>query len=674
MRKGATRFIYKPCRHGSMKKSCIIAFMCVFCLCFIMASVAATLTIDPLQPVYNIGDDMAIKLVINKGATTYGFVSILLSCSNGEVELYRAPLQVKRGEQRIVSIPTKLDRYIIGDLKGNCTLRGSYSDENAQSQPFEITSEIVVALSVPDVVIEPGTNITIGGKAIKRSGKSVDGIAQISIPELQLEVSAPVRQGAFNGSLTLPLNAPARTYTISAMAGEYGATAEALNEGTGSASFRVPQIPTVLEIAVNSITVSPGTEIMYTAVLTDQAAESIAADSVVSITTPKGERVYHKIISTNKAYAFPVLTNATPGAWNIQATRDALRHEKIVTVEELSNISLSLVDGILIVKNTGNVPYQRQLEVAIGDAHQVFSVAVDVGESQRFKLFAPEGSYPIAITMGNFSSMLGSAFLTGNAIAIKNADSGLWGVSPWLWWMIVILIVAIIAFWLYLRVRRGAYWARTPHLASERSPAPALPEAVNPSTPKRSTVHAQESGKYECSIVAVSVKNYNQLASVSNNPALDAIAHIVTQAINAKAKVYNQGTTKVMIFSPQVVGNPALSAALLAKSIEKTLLDYNLRYALKISFGIGIHTGMMIVEMHDEKPKFTSVGTSVVTAKKLAEEARNETIISTETHRTIGSKVKATKMDEKRWRLNSAVQRGENSEFIKRFMHRHGTQ
>ena len=76
----------------------------------------------------------------------------------------------------------------------------------------------------------------------------------------------------------------------------------------------------------------------------------------------------------------------------------------------------------------------------------------------------------------------------------------------------------------------------------------------------------------------------------------------------------------------------------------------------------------MIVETREGRLHFTSVGTTVVSAKRLAEHAAGAVLVGEELHRSLIGKINVEKMGDKSWRLLGGGSKGRNAEFLKRFM------
>ena len=643
-----------------MQKSVYVVGL-FFILC-ITPFALATIAVDPVQAVYNIGDDLALGFTITRATSAHGFLTAELSCSEGTSEIYKTPLRSSAGEQKRISIPVRLDRFLIGNLSQTCTIVIAYGDETARSTSFEISSETFVLASSREMEVQPGGSALIVGSATKKNGKPLEGILDASVMDLNISASTPVKGGLFNLTVPVSSRARAQTYVANLHAYDRDSEGELSNEGRTIVSFKVPQVLTTYDLALERTSISPSESMVYRILAYDQAEETIAVENTVTLIAPDGSRLINEQVRVGDLQQWNVLWNATPGIWILEAATQGKKLTKEVNVRAVQNVSVILENDTLIVRNIGNVPFSESIEVSIGGSPREVSVQLGVGESARFKLFAPEGSHDVRVHAGNSSTTFGNVFLTGKSVDVRNADSLSWNVAPWIWWMILILIAASVAIHFYRKFGRRSFWGRT-----SRESSPAL-TPLHRTHPHSTTLSSSGEGKKEeCTIVALHIKNLEHLES-SDSPVAAAIARASAQARNARAAVYTQGAHKIMIIAPGAVGNTRQAAVSLARDLARIFTEHNRQYAMKIVFGVGINAGQMIVETHQGKPKFTAVGTAVVSAKRLAEHAKDEVFVSDELYRSMIGKIKVEKVGDKHWKLKDQSGISRNAEFLKRFM------
>lgn len=649
-----------------MQKS-VYCFLAMLAFWSAIPLATASIAVDPLQAVYNIGDDMAIGFTVTRASGANGFLVATLECAEGSSEIYKTPLRSSAGEQKKILIPVKLDRFIVGNLSKGCAVMIAYGDETGRSTGFEISSEVFVLATVQEVTVQPGSSVFITGSAAKKNGRAVEGILDIAVAGLNVSASVPIKGGVFNLTLPVASRASAQTYLINVRASERDDSGLQSNEGQTTLSFRVPQVLTTYEIALERASLSPPATLEYRILAYDQAEAPMALESSITLRSPAGTSVTSELVAVGVPRQWAFAGNATPGIWSLDAQTGDARRSKQITMQEVRNITFALENDTLIVRNVGNVPYAESVAVRIGDEPKAVPVQLSVGESVRLKLFAPKGDHEVRVDAANASVAFGRVFLTGNSIDVRNADSRSWKSLLWVWWMLAILIAAAVALQFYRKFGRRASWGKTSHGTSESS-VPVRAHATHSFTLPESLQGTKE----ECTIVAVHTKN---LASIkgADSPAAQTLARITAAASAAGAAAYTQGACKILIFTP-AVENPERAAIRLARDIERVMTEHNRQYALKIHAGIGISKGPMIIETQEGKPKFTSVGTTVVGTKSLAERAAHATasldssaiFVSDELYRSLIGKIKVEKVNEKTWKLRGQGGVSRNAEFLKR--------
>ena len=315
------------------------------------------------------------------------------------------------------------------------------------------------------------------------------------------------------------------------------------------------------------------------------------------------------------------------------------------------------------------------------------SVSLALDEAKRFKLSAPKGNYTISAGDSQNSANLGVSYLTGNAVSVTDANSiGSSSVGPWLWFIIIIILLAV-ALYYYRKVRTGSYIGRMPISSGSRPKFIPITESSFPSKELDNEVKKVRSEKYnatpislsssingskeEVAVVALKIKNASKLRD-SQSSAFLTIEHLLQKAKLSKAKVYDNGLFKIIIFSPKLTQKTELenstNAVKMASQIDTAIKEFNKKYAIKIDYGIGAHLGQMFLEFVDGKEKFTSVGNTTIVAKNAAEKANNEIFISSLLHRKVYNIVKGEQTQYGLYKINSILDRSQHSQFIQRFM------
>lgn len=653
-----------------MKKEGLVILLL---LMLVLPLCSAEMFVSQPKPVYNTADSFAFNITIIPAQNTNDFFIAKIVCTegenSGETEIYRAPMSLKAGVQKSVDVSGRFDNFLVENLGGTCNLVVDCGDNGASSASFQMTKNVYVSLWTDKIIVGPSERINVSGKGIKGNGQLVTkGFVELRIIDLDITSFKAVDSGQFNIMLGLPINARAGDHEVSARVYEKDDDGEITNEGTGNTTIRIRQVIRGSDVAINEQKINPEEEFVYTIILYDQSDENVAANVEVSIYKPDGEVFVNKLVKSGEANSMPIESNFMPGTWRIESTIDNIQSNRTFYVEELERVDFKLINGTLIVANTGNVPYSKPVEVFIGDSTEVEDVYAGVGETRRYVLSAPDGEYDIGVRAGEQEQMLGTSFLTGRAIGVESEGSGgFWSKSSLLIWVMLISICALIAVQQYGRISKRAYYGETPAVSQYAAPI------------KLESVRAESTGnvitdglREECAVVSLRIKNADDIDRAKGDAA-SAVERALTRARDARAKIYSDKNYKTMIFSPSMTNEKdnSLKAIEIAQEIESLLTEHNKRAGDKIMFGLGVHNGEMIVEKSGGDFKFNSIGNTMPYVKKIADVVSYGTGVSEMVHRRVLGKVKGDRVEGTNyWRIRKILNHGVHSEFINRFVER----
>ncbi|MDP1696071.1 MAG: hypothetical protein Q8L29_04100 [archaeon] len=650
-----------------MKKGLFI-FIAIFLipLCFAEGTQSASVLIGQPASIYNLGDRMSVNISLNPQVLTNDFLIVKLICNGETSEIYRTSHEVNGGEQKIVPINLRLDYIIVGKLQGTCILKAKYGSEERESQNFGLSNSVVVEANASNTIFGPGESVIVSGKAIKTNGAYLNGFVEITSSELIISITKIVGDGNLDIPVILPAKAPAGKYELNVRAYEKDLNGATINEGSTGIEIIIRQVPTKIDIAFDILTVNPNGEISYTSLLLDQNGTIMNEDVDVTIYTPSGEIFAENMIKSKEVQVIEIGKNYAPGGWKVKAKKDSIENDKTFYVTELQEASFDLTEDTLVVTNTGNVIFNKTIEVVIGGVSKSKELNLKVGESKKFFLAAPDGNYDILVKDDSGDKVVGSSFLTGNAIAVKDGYLDTAWSTSFLVWFFLIMLFGAFAFVNYKKISGNQFVGRTPKMAR-----------ITENSPKIISVMPQEkavlsnSGKEVCSLVSVKIKNLEEIKN-SEGPAAETIERVMRKAKESKAKIQSNDSFKSVIFSPALTKQQdnILSAANFAKEAEQIFNEHNRKYGQKIQFGIGIHQGEMIIEPKMGGMEYTSVGNVSLVSRKLADNAESNVLMSGEAHRKTLGRVKVEKIAEKGWKLNSVTNRGNHSGFIKGFLNR----
>ena len=647
-----------------MKKAGLFALILLVMILAPLAS--AEMFISMPKEIYNTADNFAFNVTVIPSENTNSFFIAKIVCdgenSSSEIEIYRTLLSLKLGSQKVIEISGRFDNFLVENLGGTCRLRTEFGDNGVNSRDFELTRNVYVNLWTDKVIVGPNERINVSGKGIKSNGQVITkGFVELRIDALDITSFKAIESSQFNIMLAIPDNARAGDHEISARVYEKDEDGEITNEGKGNTTIRIKQVIRESEIAINEQKIKPENEFVYTILLHDQSDDEVIDNVEVSIYKPSGELFANKIVTSSEANNITIEGNFMPGTWSIESEIGNIQSNRTFYVEEFESVSFRLINGTLTVVNTGNVPYNKPLEVMIGNTSEIEEVYVGVGETRRYALSAPDGEYEIGVKDGQNEQILGTSFLTGRAVGVESeSDGGFWRKSYFMIWVMLISVGALIAIQQYGRISKKAYYGKTPV------------QYPSPIRLSRNTEEIQEGKREECSVISLRVKNADDIEK-ANRDAMSALERALTRAKDAKAKIYSDKNYKTIIFAPSMTNEKdnSMKAVAIAQEIENLLLEHNKRAGDKIMFGLGVHNGEMILENIGGQFKFNSIGNTMPYVKKIADVVSYGTGVSEMVHRRVLGKVKSDRVEGTNyWRIRKVIDHERHSEFISRFVDR----
>jgi len=615
---------------------------------------SAEILISQVGTVYNIGDELAVDITLAPSVYVNDFLKVDISCDNQSVNIYNQPYEIDSGEEQDVSVTVpSLEKSIIGSLMGNCYLEANYGGDNINSQNFVITNKININLNLAQVKYNPGETVDISGSALKLNGEAVEGFVEIIIDSINLVIVKTINDVNFAVNFTLPDDSKGGVQDINVRVYEKDLLGEISNEGIINESIEITQVLTSLEININPQTISPGDEFTYSVIPKDQSGAAIDYEIGIIIYKPGDFVFLEKVINSGEEYSIKTELDATPGYWQVEAIVEELSSKKLFYLEEYKKIHSSLIGDTLIVTNIGNVRYKSAIEILIGPAVQVKHLDLDVGETKKFRLSAPDGNYLIGLSEGDNEETLGNTFLTGRVIGVGEIREGLVGslYSPIFWLLGLILLALIIV----IIVRRKKSKWKKPVMKVDK-------KDIKQESAGGAMI--TEGRKEEASVVVLKINNKEISNFMSNS-----IDKTLTAAKSGGAKIYIDGNYRIILFSPsltksseQVIGVIAIKVA---KKIEAILNEHNRMSRDIIDFGIGLNNGSIISEIKGGGFKFTSVGGVITGAKKIATLSEKEVLLSDSIRKRVLGKVNSEKVKGKNvWKVTKIANRGEHSGFL----------
>jgi len=674
------------------KRVLFIVLAWVLLLIGVISPAKGEVLISQTDSLYSIGNSLDFNVTLSSSSAISNFLVIKLMCGDREIEIYRSPHSLAVGERKTIPISIKLDSLLLRDLNGFCKFGAKFGESEDYSKNFDINNKVSI-MFYSESIVNPGSNVKINGFAKKSDGRVLEGFVEISIKELGLSNNDLVKGGQFNSSLYIPKNSKSGSYTLNIKAYDKDNLNAVANQGNNSVIIHVRQVMEKMDLAFETLGTNPGKDFVYSVLLLDQAGDQMRQQDVeVFLLNPAGDVVNKSLVFSGIANNFFLAYSAAPGQWRISAKLGDLVLAKNFLIDEYKDVSFYVNNNTLYVKNTGNVPFDGPIKVAIGEDTVIKHINLEVGALKKFKLSAPDGSYPIRIIDNQQEEYLGSALLSGDSVAIGDYEQISNNLSFWIW-LVLLLILCLVIIHFYKKYTKRRYYGKEPKplavTASKHSGKSLLgsvfsskiyqPITLEEKSPVRVPPDATKVGNFgkkeKAIVVALNIRNLEEI-SASGEDALAPIERVIESAKNKGAKFKEENNYKLFIFTQSFTKDTRLAYSTMQflKKAENFLVDYNKKKALKIDFGLGANSGELIIESWQGKFKISSPGNTILLAKKAASRAKGESLISQALKREIPTLLKTNPLPgENFFKLNNLVDRSPQEEFLSKFMNRNKT-
>lgn len=622
---------------------------------FLLPFVSAEIFVSQLNEVYNIGDELTADLTLIPSLPSEDLL-VNLDCGDFSSNIYNNYHPLGAGEQGFVTVQRRLSSSLLGNLTGSCSLLVNYGTEIQSTEFFEISNEIYMEVDFDFENYEPGSNVNLQVFAEKESGNPVEGYLELISEGLGVSIVEGISDGELSFSFEIPEDAKSGEQNISLVVYELGSLGEQTNSANLTEFISISSILTELKIIFSSDSVLPGEDFTYFVNTYDQAGDVMQRDISLIVYEPEGFVFLKKLVKPENEQTLNFALDSTQGYWKVEASSGGLSETKLFYLEEIEEIQTSLINNTLIVTNIGNVRYVGPLEISIGSSVEVKQVDLEIGESKKFNLYAPDGTYLIRTNNGNNDSFLGNVALTGNAVRISDSDRNILNIisSPGIWIIIVFSIVGIFG---VVKGRRFLKFKKRVKSGKKN----------NESEIKTSS-EVMDGKRERASIIILKLDKKSQSDEVSSS-----IKNSLKLAKDAGAKIYADGNYRIMLLSPTLTKkeNNDLIAVKIAKKMEEILKEHNRKFKGHVFFGLGVGSGEIISEIGNEGFKFSSIGNVITGSKKIAEESEGYVLLSDQVRRKVIETVKTEKIEGKDlWKISRITEREKHKDFLRRFIER----
>jgi hypothetical protein len=208
-------------------------------------------------------------------------------------------------------------------------------------------------------------------------------------------------------------------------------------------------------ISINPIS---GDAVSFVATIYDDNNNYINAEASYSVQDFYTDIVNEGKVNSGSEISFKLPKNPSQGPWKISVSYKDKTVSEIFNVGDIKRADIRIEGNNLVIENTGNVVYDRKILITIGDQDQAAQVDLNVAQTKKIRLTAPDGEYTVKVNDGTQKQdiVFSGVGLTGNVIGLESASSdSFWKQYPIvsLFLMVLVLVIVVI---LVLKIRKNS--------------------------------------------------------------------------------------------------------------------------------------------------------------------------------------------------------------------------
>ncbi|MEK6817421.1 MAG: hypothetical protein AABX80_01340 [Nanoarchaeota archaeon] len=633
-----------------------VIFLLIFTI--FLSSFASAEIIIHNQPneVYSIGETLTISATVKTLTSATSTFSMDLICDGQSINFYKNGISLSSGGEKKVEASLIFTKSLIGEIKGTCRVKGTFKGDNTLTNEFIVSNKMNLIPEPDNTKFIPGIPILIKGSATNENGEPANGFIDLRVAEgesIIINKHDTINNGFFSIEVIFPEDLKAGRYLLELNAYEEE-PGEIINEKTNlgftAYNIDITQIPTSLEIIFDK-EVEPGTNAKIKVILHDQTGKNI--DSMVNITIKDDKKriIEQTEKATDEYLEIPIAYNQKSSVWGMSIESGSLTAEATFLIKEKKDVNVSFVNNTLIITNVGNIPYTDPVSIKIGDEIVFVDTNLDVDESKKYSLSAPDGEYQISVLEEDGDVYTLSSFLTGRVIGAKE-KKGIRGLFSFAW-IFIILILGYVAYMFFNKQHKRTFFGFMPSLLAKKEKSMMMtgveiPLRTSSRLKSRNPLIVSLSIKGEpqkTTAICLHIKNLREIGKTKGD-AEKILQKAIDFAEDNKAMTYENQDYLFFIFSPlktKTFRNES-TALRVAQGIKTSLIEQNRLFKQKLNFGISINNGQVITKREGDSTKFTSLGKFIGNSKRLTSFGE-EIVFSKEVAEALKTEIKSEQIN-----------------------------
>lgn len=199
----------------------------------------------------------------------------------------------------------------------------------------------------------------------------------------------------------------------------------------------------------------PGDDVSFKIILYDDNNQIINQEISYKVQNYYSDIFKEGIAQSGELISFRLPQDTEQKPWKITAMYQDKEISRLFNVGELKKADIKLEGDTIIITNLGNVPYEKNILIYIGENYQTASVYLEVGQTKKIRLTAPEGNYDIKVIEGDSSQAIEfkGVSLSGNVVGVQSVvGEGAFNRNIIVW----VFLVSVITIFIIISILRIA--------------------------------------------------------------------------------------------------------------------------------------------------------------------------------------------------------------------------
>ncbi|MCP3681423.1 MAG: hypothetical protein GY861_01915 [bacterium] len=335
-------------------------FLLLFMLLIAASCASAALELTSVnKDRLNLGDSIGAMYKIQPDENLTAFFKLSIKCGDYDLNYYTTPVNIDAGAEYVVSVPRlTLARNMVGDCVLYSELQAMDTSiiDTHKSETIIVSRKINTEASADKEIYKPGEEMVITGR-ITPTYDEISAEAKIFFNGKILDKFS-INKNEFEFKTKLPTTIEAGSTNLSLDIRD-----DFDNIGRAKIPLKLEMIPTKLTNSISKTEVLPGEEVTIYVVLFDQSENPMEEKVSVSIKDPEGKKLKSLDTYTEEQIIFTFEESFSPGDYTVESKALSFKTTDTITLQEVVQISAKIEEGVVIIKNTGNVDYTKQLEI-----------------------------------------------------------------------------------------------------------------------------------------------------------------------------------------------------------------------------------------------------------------------------------------------------------------------